>query len=117
MNKKTKLYIGIMLIISAITTLFTFISLCFKKKGTLIALASFAAAEGLVGLALIEDNSKRRPKTAIEVDAEIFGDDSVDLTETDIDVDLGDFSDEENTAPNLEFDIPKDEDATEEDFQ
>ena len=72
MNKRTKLFVGIALLVSAFTTMFTFISLCFKKKGMLTALAAFATAEGLIGLALIEDNSKRRPKTAAEVDAEIL---------------------------------------------
>ena len=115
MNKRTKLFVGIALLVSAFATFFTFISLCFKKKGMLSALATFAAAEGLIGLALIEDNGKRRPKTAAEADAEIFADDIIDLAEAAIDADLGDFEDED--TPKLDFDVPKDEDATEEDFQ
>ena len=106
MNKRTKLFVGIALLVSAFTTMFTFISLCFKKKGMLAALAAFATAEGLIGLALIEDNSKRRPKTAAEVDAEIFADDIIDLSEV-----------AEDAPSTLDFDVPKDEEASEEDFQ
>ncbi len=60
MNKRTKFYIGIMLVISAITTTYTFLALCMKKKSAIAALAALAAAEGVMGLALIEDNSKRK---------------------------------------------------------
>ena len=35
MNKRTKLFVGIALLVSAFATFFTFISLCFKKKGML----------------------------------------------------------------------------------
>ena len=60
MNKRTKFYIGIMLVISAITTTFTFLALCMKKKSAIAALAALAAAEGVMGLALIEDNAKKK---------------------------------------------------------
>ncbi len=92
MNKRTKFYIGIMLVITAITTMFTFLALCMKKKSALAALAALATAEGIMGLALIEDNAKK--KIIIEEPAEeevvILDDEPVE--------------------------IPVDEDASEEDF-
>ena len=92
MNKRTKFYIGIMLVISAITTAYTFLALCMKKKSAIAALAALAAAEGIMGLALIEDNAKK--KIIIEEP-----------------------SDEEITVLDEEpIEIPVDEDASEEDF-
>ena len=106
MNKRTKLYVGIALTISAFTTLFTFIALCFKKKSALSALAAIAAAEGLIGLALIEDNKGSiRKKSAAEVDAEIFGADGIE------------FAEEASEELFEEYEVPKDEEACEEDFQ
>ena len=96
MNKRTKFYIGVALVISAITATVTFISLCFKKKSALAALAALAATEGLVGLALIEDNNILKRKKVVVVDVEEC--------------------EEETEAERVEFDIPKDEEATEEDF-
>ena len=95
MNKRTKFYIGVALVISAITAAFTFISLCFKKKSALAALATIAAAEGLVGLSLIEDTNILKRKKVVLVDVEEA---------------------EEAPEERIEFDIPKDEEATEEDF-
>lgn len=101
MNKRTKFYIGVTLVVSAITALVTFIALCFKKKSALAALAALATAEGLIGLALIEDNNiiKRR-KTAVDIDAEL-------------DAENGDESDE---IARIDFEVPTDDEATEEDF-
>lgn len=97
MNKRTKFYIGVTLVVSAITAMITFIALCFKKKSALAALAALAATEGLVGLALIEDNNilKRKKTVVIEVE---------------------DDTQEEPEAERIEFDVPKDDEATEEDF-
>ena len=96
MNKRTKFYIGVTLVVSAITATVTFFALCFKKKGALAALAALAAAEGMIGLALIEDNNViKRKKVVVE---EILDEEE---------------SDEEQRA---EYEVPKDEEATEEDF-
>ena len=95
MNKRTKFYIGVSLVISAITATVVFISLCFKKKSAIAAIAALAATEGLVGLALIEDNNIIKRKKIVVVE-----------------------EDEEAEAENerIEFDIPTDDEATEEDF-
>ena len=96
MNKRTKFYIGVTLVISAITAMTTFIVLCFKKKSALAALAALAATEGLVGLALIEDNNiiKRKKVVVVEDEAEA----------------------EEPEVEQIIFDIPTDDEASEEDF-
>ena len=96
MNKRTKFYIGVTLVVSAITAMVTFISLCFKKKGALAALAALAAAEGMIGLALIEDNNIiKRTKVVIEeeLDEEVI-----------------------EEEPIQDYEVPKDEEATEEDI-
>ena len=92
MNKRTTVYIGIMLVITAITTMFTFLALCMKKKSALAALAALATAEGIMGLALIEDNAKKKIiiEEPAEEDVVILEDEPVEL--------------------------PVDEDASEEDF-
>ena len=94
MNKRTKFYIGIMLVVSAITTTFTFLALCMKKKSAVAALAALATVEGIMGLALIEDNTNLGKKAVAQEPAE---DEVVVLEEEPIE-------------------IPVDEDASEEDF-
>ena len=116
MNKKTKFVIGIALVISAITTLFTFISLCFKKKSAIAALAALAAAEGLIGLALIEDNKGRFCKKAVAADAELADGEAVELAEVTADADSSDTESESASDSRIEFEIPKDEEACEDDF-
>ena len=96
MNKRTKFYIGVMLVVSAITTMFTFLALCMKKRSAIAALAALATAEGIMGLALIEDNSNLIKKAMKQ--------------ET---------SEEEEDVVVLEdepIEIPVDEEASEEDF-
>ena len=95
MNKRTKFYIGVTLVVSAITAMVTFIALCFKKKGALAALAALAAAEGMIGLALIEDNNVIKRKKVV-VEEEVLED--------------------EEEEQRIDIEVPKDEEATEEDF-
>ena len=86
MKKETKLIVGISLVVSAITTTIAFISLCIKKKNAWEALLALAAAEGLVGIALIEDKMPKaihinRPKKVTVPDEEIvFGETVIDET-------------------------------------
>ena len=40
MNKRTKFYIGVSLVISSITATVIFIALCFKKRSALAAIAA-----------------------------------------------------------------------------
>ena len=116
MNKKTKFFIGIALVISAITTLFTFISLCFKKKSAIAALAALAAAEGLIGLALIEDNKGRFCKKSVAADIALSEGDTVEFAEATADAESSDTDGENASDSRIEFEIPKDEEACEDDF-
>ena len=94
MNKRTKFYIGVMLVVSAITTMFTFLALCMKKKSAIAALAALATAEGIMGLALIEDNTNLKKKAVVQEPAE----------------------EEIVVLEDEPIEIPVDEDASEEDF-
>lgn len=90
MNKRTKFYIGVTLVVSAITTTVTFIALCFKKKSAVAALAALAAAEGLIGLSLIEDNNvlkhKKSPETVtVPTEEETTDSDAAESDVTEID--------------------------------
>lgn len=60
MQKRTKFIIGVSLVVSAISTMFTFIALCAKKKNAWAAFTSIAAIEGLAGLLLIENEPINR---------------------------------------------------------
>lgn len=116
MNKRTKFYIGIALVISAVTTTCTFIALCFKKKSAIAALIALAAAEGVIGLALIEDNNFLKRKKAV-AENDMFDLDDIDLSQDDIDSELSFKNDGEgSSAPILDFEVPKDDEASEEDF-
>ena len=97
MNKRTKFDIGVSLVISAITATVVFISLCFKKKSAIAAIAALAATEGLVGLALIEDNNIIKRKKVV-----------VETTELDDEI--------VDDEPVVAFEIPTDDEASEEDF-
>ena len=94
MNKRTKFYIGVMLVVSAITTMITFLALCMKKKCAIAALAALATAEGIMGLALIEDNTNLKKKAVVQEPAE----------------------EEIVVLEDEPIEIPVDEDASEEDF-
>lgn len=96
MNKRTKFYIGVSLVVSSITATVIFISLCFKKKSAIAAIAALAATQGLVGLSLIEDNNILKRKKAVVCDEELYED--------------------EIEPERIEFDIPTDDEASEEDF-
>ena len=55
MKRRTRFTIGVALVVSAVTTLISFLVLCFKKKNIWAAILAVAAAESALGFALIED--------------------------------------------------------------
>ena len=123
MQKRTKFMIGVSLVVSAITTTITFIALCIKKKNAWQALLAIAATEGLVGLALIEDKIPERitinraKKIKIEEPEEIFDDEDIDEALSTINAELSHTNDGEGTsAPRINNEIPRDEEASEADF-
>ena len=103
MQKRTKFIIGVSLVVSAISTMFTFIALCAKKKNAWAAFTSIAAIEGLAGLLLIENEpinrkiqERRRAKAEAQEDiGELFIEDDELLDEDE--ADEADEADEEAT--------------------
>lgn len=55
MNRRTRFTIGVALVVSAITTVISFLVLCFKKKNIWAAILAVAAAETTLGFALIDN--------------------------------------------------------------
>ncbi len=128
MLKRSKLYIGISLVASAVTLVVTFIVLCIKKKNIGKALLAIAALEGGVGAALIlshlDDENKLSPCRGIfreDKNFEFFDDDEVGDTNKIVSFELEDNEtvsyDESELKYKLKFEIPRDEEATEADFQ
>lgn len=68
MLKKTKFYVGITLIVQAVSFAAMFISLCRKKKSLANAILAIALAGGITGAVLLyldsKDEHKRRKITA-----------------------------------------------------
>lgn len=55
MNRRTRFTIGVALVVSAVTTVISFLVLCFKKKNIWAAILAVAAAETTLGFALIDN--------------------------------------------------------------
>ena len=55
MFKKTKLYVGVALVVNAVTSLITFIILLFKKKSSAGAFLAVSAMSGAAGAYLLYD--------------------------------------------------------------
>ncbi len=120
LNEKQKQILGISLILSAITLMFSFIVLCFKKKNILAAIATLAAAEGVIGLAMIKDMNLPKKSNAEEEDeepVELFDDEDLAYAEAVIGAELSQRNDGESpTCPNAKRVIPTDDEASEADF-
>ena len=108
MQKRTKFIIGVSLVVSAISTMFTFIALCAKKKNAWAAFTSIAAIEGLAGLLLIENEpinrkiqERRRAKAEVQEDIDELLDDDADLLD----------EDEADEADEADEDVAEEEDA------
>ncbi len=121
LNKQQKHIAGISLIFSAVTLVFSFIILCFKKKNLLGAILALAAAEGVVGLALIKDDLPCCKKAEVEEEdeepVELFDDEELAYAESVIGAELSQRNDgEAPTCPNAKRVIPTDDEASEADF-
>ena len=103
MQKRTKFIIGVSLVVSAISTMFTFIALCAKKKNAWAAFTSIAAIEGLAGLLLIANEpinrkiqERRRAKAEAQEDIdELLDEDAELLDEDEADEDVAEEEDAE----------------------
>ena len=127
LTRRNKEIVGISMLISAVSLLFTFITLACRKRSALTALAMLMAAEGAAGAALLVDEPVRRAKAArraakkaeeeemSEVE-ELFSEEEIDEAAAHIRTVLAGRQ-EEGELPRALRDIPQDEDASEADFQ
>ena len=114
LTRKQKDRIGLGALISAVVLTVTFITLSFRKRSILAALAAMAMASGAVGgLLLTDSDAQSRAKHGEE---ELFDEQECREADAHIRRVLGGKQGEE-TAPSVLREIPQDEDATEADFQ
>ena len=109
MIKKTRLYVGIALIVQAISSLIMFLILCTKKKSVAAAFLAVAAMEGACGAYLLYQE-KADLKAEEEFDPSVyFGDDDFDFDDSMINADV-------YGEGALGCDVDVDDEATEADF-
>ena len=116
MDKQNKKFLGISLIVSAITMLFTLLVAPKDKRGARL-LAFVAFLEGMAGL-LVAVEEPRRLIRHRHADVEIDDGELFDEAEA-LDADsalYAEASGEGECAPCLNREVPCDEEATEEDF-
>ena len=104
--KKTRLFVGIALIVQAISFVFMFIILCAKKKSIAAAFLAVAAMEGCAGGYLLWQYKQDMAELDSDFGSDFFGDDDFEFDDDAMTADL--FAEDE---------IPVDSEATEEDFQ
>ena len=127
MKKRTRHIIGLSVLASAFATLITFVVLLAKKKNAWKAFLAITAVEGVVGLALLYDEIlprlplKKKEKTETEDGEEaeeLFDEEDVDQARSAIDAELSHNGDDDaaNADPRIDNEIPRDDEASEEDF-
>lgn len=120
MDNKQKKLLGLSLIVSAITMLFTLLIAPGKSKKTSRFLSVLALIEGLAGLFVATEEPRRqlrdrRAETELD-DSELFDEDEADDAVSVIHAELSRTQEGEDATPRLNREIPCDEDATEADF-
>ena len=103
--KKTRLYVGITLIVQAISFVFMFILLCAKKKSIAAAFLAVATMEGCAGAYLLWQYKQDLNEIDDGFGADFFGDEEFDFDEDAVNADL---------CCEDEADIPADDEAIEE---
>ena len=106
--KKTRLFVGIALVVQAISFAIMFIILCAKKKSIAAAFLAVAAMEGCAGGYLLWQYKQDMNELDSEFGHDFFGDEDFDFDEDAVSADL--FGDDAD-------DIPVDTEASEADFQ
>ena len=131
MKPKTKLIIGISLLASAVATTITFIALLVKKKSAWKAFLALTVVEGVAGIVFLQDRifpqlpfNKKKAEKEEEDDSEeeveeLFDEEDVDQARSTLNAELAHTGDDEsaNAAPRLNNEVPRDDEASEEDFQ
>ena len=125
LTRRQKEAIGFSMLISALVMMVSFLVLAFRKRSIWAALLAVAAAEGVAGYLLLTDpmpakHRKGRRKKAIvalDADEELF--DEAECREADAHIRqvLGGARRGGEAAPRMLREIPRDEEATEADFQ
>ncbi|MBQ8357480.1 MAG: hypothetical protein IJX39_06690 [Clostridia bacterium] len=114
LTRRQKETAGLSMLISAGTLTVTFIILSCRKRSVPAALAALAAAETSAAYLLLTEPKPRKHKKGTE--EELFSDEEYRAAGEHIRHVLGGRHDEE-VAPRVLREIPRDEDATEADFQ
>lgn len=121
LSQRIKENLGISMLISAISLVFTFLVLAVRKKSLLQAMLVFAAAEGTVGALLVMERERKKEQAeaaANEEPEELFDEEESREAELRVRSVLGGQRDDEyEDTPAVRREIPRDEDATEADFQ
>ena len=114
LSRRQKENIGFSMLISAIGLVITFITLACRKRSIFAAFAAMAVAEGALGYLLLTDPDPRKSKKHGE--EELFTEEECREADAHIRQMLRGKQDGEATRKILK-EIPRDEDATEADFQ
>ncbi len=122
-KRRLREILGISAVLSALSLCITFIVLAVRKKSVWQAILALAAAEGAVGAAVLltKEYVKNSTKPALDDeeldDEELFDEEECEEAELRVRSVLGGRRDEESAgAPSARREVPRDEEATEEDF-
>ena len=111
MLKKTRLYVGISLIVQAFSCLIMFLILCTKKKSVASAFLAVAAMNGVAGAYLLYQHKSELKEEEFDPSC-YFEDEDFDFDDSMINGDI--YGDDEG---KVSFEIPTDDEASEADFQ
>ncbi len=114
LTRRQKDTLGLGMLISAVGLVITFIVLSCRKRSIFAALAAMAVAEGVAGYLLLTDPNPRKMKKHGE--DELFTEEECREADAHIRQMLRG-KQEEEAARRVLREIPRDEDATEADFQ
>lgn len=113
MIKKTRLYVGISLVVQAFSFLFMFLILCTKKKSIAAAFLAVAAMNGVAGAYLLYQHKSELEAEEENFDPSLyFGDEDFDFDDSMINADI--YGSDDGA---VDSDVPTDDEATEADFQ
>lgn len=113
MLRKTRLYVGIALVVQAFSSLIMFLILCTKKKSVASAFLAVAAMNGVAGAYLLYQHKNELEEEEDNFDpSQYFADDDFTFDDSMINADVYG-----NENGDLSDDIPCDDEATEADFQ
>ncbi|MBR6728507.1 MAG: hypothetical protein IKM08_09975 [Clostridia bacterium] len=115
LTKRMKEALGLSMLISAATLVVTFVVLSCKKRSILAALATMAAAEGACGALLLAERRIKRVQSE-PCEDELFTEEECREANIRMRGVLGSRHNED-AAPRVLREIPRDEEATEADFQ